>query len=221
MYILHALPDSAGLVVYCLLREMGVPLRLHLIDRASTERDAPPYRALHPEGKVPVLETPDGPIFETGAILLWLGERHPGFCPAPGSPERAAFLKWFVYTNNAVHTTVMELFYPERHAGSPEALPDFLTTAAGRLSGQLALLEAMAARRPDWCAPGRPTILGYYLSMLLRWILSFEESHPANRSGDDYPALLALARSLETRPAALAAAEAEELGPTIFSAPSY
>ena len=35
------------------------------------------------------------------------------------------------------------------------------------------------------------------------------------------PLALALARSLEARPAALAAAEAEELGPTIFSAPSY
>ncbi|QLQ18070.1 MAG: hypothetical protein HZT43_04250 [Exiguobacterium profundum] len=33
---------------------------------------------------------------------------------APGTPERAAFLSWFVFTNNALHTGAMDLLHPER-----------------------------------------------------------------------------------------------------------
>jgi glutathione S-transferase len=220
MYVLHTTPDSAGLVVHLVLEELGVPYRVALLDRAAGQADTAAYRALHPMGLVPALETPDGPMFETGAILLWLADRHGGLAPATDSRERAAFLKWFFLANNGLHTTAMQLFYPERYAGDAEAIPGVLAKAGGRFHGFARLLEGMAAEEPEWCGTARPSLLGYYLGMLLRWSQFYAEDNPGRIVLADYPALRRLGASLEARPAALRVAEAEGLGPTIFTAPA-
>jgi glutathione S-transferase len=220
MYVLHTTPDSAGLVVHLVLEELGVSYSVANLDRAAGEADTPAYRALHPMGLVPVLETPDGPIFETGAILLWLADRHGGLAPAPDSPERAAFLKWFFLTNNGLHTTAMQLFYPERYAGDTDGIPGLLAKSGARFHGFVRLLEDMAAGKPGWCSPAAPSLLGYYLGMLLRWSQFYGPDNPGRVALSDYPALRRLGAALEARPAALRVAEAEGLGPTIFTQPA-
>ena len=220
MYVLHTRPDSAGVAVHLVLQELGLPFDLHMVSRENGEHDTPEYRSLHPLGLVPALETPDGPMFETAAILLWLAERHGRMAPAATDPDRAAFLTSYFFTSTNLHTTLMQLFYPERHVGGPEAIPAFLRIAAARMADQLGLLDGMAARQPRWCTPADPSILGYYLAMQLRWIGSYDHGHPGRIDLSAYPALMALARGLEQRPAALHVALAEGLGPTIFSNPT-
>ncbi len=51
-----------------------MPYRTVLVDRAAQAQKSPAYLALNPNGLIPVLETPHGPVFETAAILLWLAE---------------------------------------------------------------------------------------------------------------------------------------------------
>jgi len=97
MYILHSWPDSASLIVDLVLQELGLPYTSRQIDRPAGALNSPEYRALHPLGLIPALETPDGPMFETAAILLYLTEQH-GLAPAPGTPDRAAFLTWLFFT---------------------------------------------------------------------------------------------------------------------------
>ena len=57
--------------------------------RVGAQRAAD-YRALQPQGLVPVLEGPDGPLIQSPAILEWLEERYPDppLLPAtaPGGP---------------------------------------------------------------------------------------------------------------------------------------
>lgn len=79
-YLLHYAPDNASLVVRLALEELRQPCRTALVDRATRQQDRAAYRALNPAGPIPVPKTPDGPIFETAAILLWLSKR-------PGAPE--------------------------------------------------------------------------------------------------------------------------------------
>lgn len=220
MYVLHTMPDSAGVAVHLVLQELGLPYDLRMVSRDTGERDTAGYRALHPLGLVPALETPDGPMFETAAILLWLADRHGTLAPGAAEPDRAAFLTWYFFTSNNLHPTLMQLFHPERSLGDLADTAAFLRTAAARLGDQLLLLDGMAARGARWCSPAAPpSVLGYYLAMLLRWIGSFAQGHPGRLDLAAYPALLALARALERRPAALHVARAEALGPTIFSAP--
>ena len=221
MYILHYVPDTASLAIRMVLTELALPHEARLIDRDAGQLASPAYRALHPLGKIPAMETPDGPMFETAAMLLYLSDRHaPGhLAPAPDSPDRAAFLKWFFFTSTNIHTCLMDLFYPDRVAGEA-AVPQVLAHARPRMQDYLGILETAAAAAPTWLSPDRPSLLGYYTAMLMRWLGSMPADHPAHFSAAEYPALHHVLSHLETRPAALAVAADESLGPTCFTHPT-
>lgn len=218
MYVLHFSPDSASLVVRMVLEELSLPYELRLVDRAAGALDSPDYRALQPLGLIPALETPGGVIFETAAILLWLADRHPqpGLAPAPGDAGRGDFLKWFFYTSTNLHPTLLQVFYPHRLIG-PEVADAVRTAARDRFASFLPPLEAAAAASPDWLTPARPSILGYYLGMLMRWMGSFPPDSGLRINPADYPALHRVLAALESRSAAQSVAQDEGLGPLPFT----
>ena len=218
MYVLHYSPDSASMAVRMVLEELKLPYRLQLVNRDDGSRDTARYRALQPLGLIPALETADGAMFETAAILLWLADRHPEarLAPAPGDPARGDFLKWFFYTSTNLHPTLLQIFYPHRLIG-PEAAEAVQTAARARFVSFLPSLEAVAASAPDWLSPAQPSILGYYLAMLLRWTGSFPPDSGLRIDPADYPALHRMMAALETRPAAQTVAQDEGLGPLPFT----
>ena len=221
MYILHYFPDTASLVMRIVLRELDVPFEERLIDRDNGELTSPGYLALHPLAKIPAMQTPDGPMFETAAMLLYLADRHGGLAPAPDSPDRAAFLKWLFFTSTNIHTTLMLMFYPDRITGA-ENTAAVVTHATAAMQDYLSVLDRMTAQdQPAFLSDKQPTILGYYVAMLIRWLASYGEGHTTYIRADDYPALHRVLAMLENRPAALAVAENEGLGPTIFTDPAY
>jgi glutathione S-transferase len=219
MYRLHYAPDNASLVVRLALEELGVPYRTALVDRAARAQEGAAYRALAPTGLIPVLETPDGPLFETGAILLWLADRHGGLAPAPGDAARGDFLKWLFFISNTLHADMRGLFHPERHAGADPA--GFRALTEARILRALGLLDAALAERPAWCRPGAPGAMGCYLGPLLRWLALYPRAEPMAPDLAGFPALLALLSNMESRPSTRRAAEAEGLGATPFTAPAY
>ena len=190
-----------------------VPLSLLKGEQASAE-----HLALNPQGLIPVLETPDGPIFETAAILLWLADRHGLMAPAPQTPDRAAFLSWLLFVSNTLHPTVMAQIYPGRLAGEAAA-PLACQAAFARLQGQCALLEAIMGKAPAWANADAPSILSPYLAVLLRWAQVLAADPACNIDLAAYPALHGHLVKLETRPAFVRVAQAEALGPTPFSNP--
>ena len=217
MYILHYFPDTASIVLRMVLAELGVPHEYRLIDREAGALDSPAYRALHPLGKIPAMETPDGPMFETAAMLLYLADRHGGLAPAPQDPARAAFLKWFFFCNFNIHTTLLDLFYPERAAGA--ACADAVAShARARMQDCLTVLNHAAETGEDWLPEG-PSILGYYIGMLIHWLGSYGPDHPSHFRSHDYPALHRVLSALETRPAAQTIAADEKLGALPFTHP--
>ena len=212
MYVLHHTPDSAALIVRLVLEELGLPYQISPIDRAGGALDSPAYRKLHPLGKIPALETTDGTMFETAAILLRLAEITGKLAPAPNTPERGQFLKWLFFSSSNLHPAMMNYYYPHRVAG-PQNAEAAKAEALITLKTLLPLLDNMVAlEAPDWLSTA-PSILGYYIAVLMRWLA---EPCPAT----DYPALHKILLALESRPAALACAQAEGLGDTVFSNPS-
>ena len=220
MYTLHYWPDTASTILRLVLRELDLPVRERRIDREGGELGTPAYRQLHPLGLIPAMETPHGPMFETAAMLLYLSDRHPGLAPLPDSPDRAAFLKWLFFTSSNVHPTVMQLNYPDRVAG-PDCTAAALTHAHRRMATYLPLLEQVAATNPDWLPSHRASVLGYYVAVLMRWLSGFDPGQGLHFHSRDYPALNRVLACLEARPAALAVAADEGLGPTIFTHPAY
>lgn len=117
-YRLHYAPDNASLCVRLALLRLGQPFETVLVDRRGRGQKVPAYLALNPNGLIPTLETDEGPLFETAAILLWLADRHGrGLAPPVGHPDRGRILAWHVWMANTLHVAMRSLFYPEQVAG--------------------------------------------------------------------------------------------------------
>ncbi|MDF1709848.1 MAG: glutathione S-transferase family protein [Paracoccaceae bacterium] len=221
-YRLHYAPDNASLIIRLALEELHLPYTAVLVDRKAQAQRSAPYLALNPHGRIPVLETPDGAIFETGAILLWLADRHGGLCPAPDHPDRGDALKWLFFLSNTLHAELRMLFYPEIYIGPDPAhhaaLRDGLRAS---LAAHLARLEAVAGAGHAWLNADTPTVLDLYLAACLRWIALY----PRDRAGwwdrDAAPHLARLCARIEARPASRACAMAEGLGELPFTLPDY
>jgi len=218
MYVLHYAPDNASLVVRLALEETGADYRTRLVHRGRQEQKSEAYRALCPTGLIPVLETGDGPIFETAAILLWLADRHGGIAPATDTPGRGAFLSWLFFLSNTLHSDLIQLFHPERYAGGDSNRHRALTQA--RVEGHLALVDAALAQRPDWCTPDAPGAVGCYLAPMIRWLALYPAECAMKPALDLYPSIRDIVMAMESRPATLRAAEAEGLGRAPFSKPT-
>ncbi|MEO8241136.1 MAG: glutathione S-transferase family protein [bacterium] len=210
MYVLHYWPDTASTMVRLVLEDLGLPYEARLIDREGGELTSAAYRTMNPLGQIPAFETPDGMMFETAAILLYLSERH-GLGPA--AKDRAQFLKWLFFISTNLHTNVLQLFYPERTAG-PDNTAAVVSHAAAKVANHLTILNQLVdTDAPNFLSDQQPTLLGYYLAVLMRWIAN---DFPST----NYPALHRILVFLEQRPATQRCAEAEALGPTPFTQPS-
>jgi glutathione S-transferase len=115
------------------LEEAGLPYQVRLI--GPNEQASPAYRRQQPFGQVPVLEDGNLVIFESGAILLHLGERHPALLPA-NPAARAQAIMWTFAALNSV----------EQHVGALVQLLAFHVGEAWAAERRPAL-EAMAVKR--------------------------------------------------------------------------
>ena len=220
-YVLHYAPDNASLIIRLALDHLGLPYRTALVDRAARAQDSAAFRALNPAGRIPVLETPQGPLFETGAILLWLADTHGGLGPAPDDPGRGDFLKWLFFLANTPHASLRKMFYAERFI-APAHTEALRAGLGAELARDFATLEALAATKPSILGAEAPTVLDFYLVALLRWSALYPTD--ADRSWFDlsrYPALQAIAVRIETLPCTHRLQSAEGLGDTPFTQPRY
>lgn len=222
-YVLHYAPDNASLIIRLALEHRGIPYCAQLVDRATQGQRAPAYLALNPNGLIPVIETPQGPIFETGAILLWLGDTHGGLGPAPADMARGDYLKWLFYTANTLHPALRMMFYPEKYIGTDEAHQQALRTGLqNQIMSAFDRLEAVAAQRPTWLGADMPTGLDFYIAACLRWCALYPVDAPRNwLATRRLPALMQMAAHVEGLPCTVALQSAEGLGPTPFTSPSY
>lgn len=174
MLRLYYAPGNASLAPHLLLRELGEPFELALVDRDRHEQRSEAYLRLNPNGLIPVLADGDLVLYETAAILLHLADRHPqaGMLPALGTPERAEAYKWMCWLTTGLQVTMGRYFYPERQLPPefPEAIATLRTLAEARAGELLDILDAEFARH------GGPWILGETYSavdplafMMCRW----------------------------------------------------
>ena len=92
MLKLHHAPNSrAGRIVW-LLEELGLPYELNAMRFHPEDLKSDAHRARHPLGRVPVLEDGDITLWESGAIVEYLIERHSdgALKPSKDSPEYPA-----------------------------------------------------------------------------------------------------------------------------------
>jgi GST-like protein len=92
-----------GLKPIVLLEELGVPYELKRINIAAGEQRAPDYLAINPNGKIPAMVDGDAGVtlFESGAILHYLAEKHGRFLPT-AADAKARTMAWLFFQVGAV-----------------------------------------------------------------------------------------------------------------------
>lgn len=218
-YVLHYAPDNASLIIRLALEELGVPYRTMLVDRRAKGQRSAAYLALNPAGRIPTLETPQGPISETGAILMVLAETHGGLLPGAGMPQRGAVLNWLFFIANTLHPETIQSFYVHRY-GPQDAWPAMRAALRERVLGHLAVLETEAVTRcGGWFCGDVPSALDLYVAAILRWLGLYGGAEPGTLDLAAYPAMMDMCARLETRPSCAALSAAEGMSAHPFTAP--
>ena len=102
MIELYAFPTPNSIKVPILLEELGLPYDYHPVNVRAGEQKLPAHLLRNPNGKVPVIVDPHGPsgdpltLAESGAILLYLAEKHGRFIPGDGV-ARARCFEWLMF----------------------------------------------------------------------------------------------------------------------------
>lgn len=88
------------------LEEVGQPCDVRLVSFEDLKQ--PPHRALHPFGQIPTYEDGDLALFESGAIVLHIAERHAGLLPLDAN-GRSRAIAWMFAALNTVEPPIVEL----------------------------------------------------------------------------------------------------------------
>jgi glutathione S-transferase len=99
MIELYTAPTPNGRKVSIALEEMELPYQVHGIDLMAGEQRQPEFLAINPNGRIPAIvdgDAGDFPVFESGAILVWLAEKSGRFLPAAAKP-RSVVLQWLFF----------------------------------------------------------------------------------------------------------------------------
>jgi glutathione S-transferase len=101
---LHYAPNSRASRISWLLEELDLPYELNRMDFHPKDLKSDEHRKRHPLGRIPVLEDGDVQIFESGAIVEYILERHKngGLKPAVDDPQFPYYLQWFHYCEGMV-----------------------------------------------------------------------------------------------------------------------
>jgi len=99
---LHAFDTPNGRKISIALEEMALPYTVKVVDIRKGEQHEPGFLAISPNGKIPAIVDAEGPhgtpvsVFESGAILIYLGEKTGKFWPRD-LQARIPVLEWLMF----------------------------------------------------------------------------------------------------------------------------
>ena len=196
MIDLYTWSTPNGRKVSILLEELELPYRTFPVVITKDEQFAPGFLAISPNNKIPAIIDPDGPdgqplhLFESGAILIYLAEKHGRFLPKEGR-GRAEVLEWLMWQMGGFGPMLGQAHHFRRFA--PEQVP----YAVNRYSKEAERLYGVLEKR----LTGRDFVAGDY-SIADMAIYPWAQRH--DWQGIDlatYPAIEAWRARMAVRPA--------------------
>ena len=143
MIQLYAWPTPNGFKISIMLEEIGLPYEVIPVNIGTGDQFKPDFLKISPNNKMPAIVDPDGPegkpypLFESGAILLYLAEKTGQFMPSDMA-ARFRVVEWLMFQMGGIGPMLGQTHHFRNYA--PEKIPyaiDRYTKEAGRLYGVL------------------------------------------------------------------------------------
>jgi GST-like protein len=196
MIDLHTWPTPNGFKVSIMLEETALPYTVIPVNISKGDQFDPDFLRISPNNKMPAIVDRDGPngepypVFESGAILMYLAEKTSQFMPEPVR-ERYRVIQWLMFQMGSIGPMLGQAHHFRQYA--PDSIPyaiERYTNEAHRLYG------VMNGRLEDV-----PYLAGDYSiadMACFPWIRSHERQ---GQSLDDFPGVKRWFEAISERPA--------------------
>jgi GST-like protein len=207
---LYSLPTPNGVKASIMLEETGLPYEAHLVSFDAQDQMSPEFLSLNPNNKIPAILDPDGPggkplpLFESGAILIYLAEKTGRLLPrAPTDRYRA--IQWLMFQMGGIGPMFGQVGFFNKFAGRDYEDKRPRDRYVGEAKRLLRVLDGQL-RANTWLAGAEYTIadiatfpwvrnlIGYYEAGDLVGITGFPN---VLRALDEFLARPAVARGLD------------------------
>jgi GSH-dependent disulfide-bond oxidoreductase len=177
---LYSLPTPNGVKVSIMLEEIGLPYEAHRVDFGKGDQKTPEFLSLNPYGKIPAILDPNGPggkplpLFESGAILLYLAEKTGKLLPADPA-RRYEAIQWVFFQMGAMGPMFGQVGFFHKFAGREYEDKRPLHRYRDEAKRVLAVLEGRLAGR-TWAMGDDYTIADVSMLGWVRNLVDFYEA---------------------------------------------
>jgi len=199
---LHVWPTPNAYKVSIFLEEAGLPYDVRLVNIGKGEQFRPEFLKIAPNNRMPAIVDPDGPggepiaVFESGAILQYLGRKTGKFYPAD-ERKRTLVDQWLMWQMGGLGPMCGQAHHFRQYA------PEKIDYAINRYTNEVNRLYGVLNRQLD----GKEYIAGEYS---IADMASWPWVRPHERQGQnlsDFPHIKAWFARMEARPAVKRAIE--------------
>jgi GST-like protein len=120
---LYSLPTPNGVKISIMLEETGLAYEPHLVNFDTNDQLSPEFLSLNPNNKIPAIIDPNGPegrplpLFESGAILLYLADKSGQMLPRSAA-DRYQVIQWLLFQIGGIGPMFGQLGFFHKFAGS-------------------------------------------------------------------------------------------------------
>ncbi|TGK42427.1 glutathione S-transferase family protein [Leptospira andrefontaineae] len=183
-----------------MLEELGIPYTVHPIDFSKLEQKEEWYLKINPNGRIPAIvdkDNGDFPVFESGAILIYLAEKYGKFLPKDPK-ERSTAIQWLMFQMGGVGPMQGQANHFVKFA--PERIPYAMNRYIDETKRLYSVLERRL-KESEYLAGSELSIAD-----IATWPWVKARSY-IDLSLDDYPKLKAWEEKLGARPAFIKGSE--------------
>jgi glutathione S-transferase len=169
MLTLFQITGSSSFAARAALEEAGADYEV--IDVHPRRREeAPGFAEANPLLRVPALRDGDTAVYETGAVLLHIGDRFPerDLLPSLGDPLRPVAYRWITWIANTLHPAWWPLMIPQFLVTDEQCATPVRDRGIVAMARHGEYLEQALAGR-EWCLGDRFSVADIYLYMMVGW----------------------------------------------------
>ena len=174
---LYSLPSPNGVKVSIMLEEAGLAYEPHRVRFDANDQKSPEFQSLSPHMKIPAIIDPNGPngrplpLFESGAILLYLAEKSGRFIPEDQAARYDA-IQWLMFQMSFIGPIFGQVGFFHKFAGSAFEDKRPLHHYAAESKRLLGVLEQRLESRP-WMMGDEYTIVDISVFPLVRNLIGY------------------------------------------------